>query len=218
MVAFARSVGAALFGVDARLVDIQVSVPGGGEHGVFRLVGMADGALREGKERIRGAIVHTGYAWPEGTLTVNLAPASARKEGPSLDLPIALAILQACGSVGRAEVLGRTLCIGELTLDGRVRPVRGCSRRSRRRGHRAREALVLTQRRGGRRGPGVVVRAVDTLAEAVGAPAGTARLAPSRPRRGRPTRTTRPPWTRCGARPWPCAPRSSRRRGGTTCC
>ena len=52
MVAFARSVGAALFGVDARLVDIQVSVPGGGEHGVFRLVGMADGALREGKERI----------------------------------------------------------------------------------------------------------------------------------------------------------------------
>lgn len=125
MVAFARSVGAALFGVDARLVDIQVSVPGGGEHGVFRLVGMADGALREGKERIRGAIVHTGYAWPEGTLTVNLAPASARKEGPALDLPIALAILQACGSVARAEVLGRTLCIGELTLDGRVRPVRG---------------------------------------------------------------------------------------------
>lgn len=180
MVAFARSVGAALFGVDARLVDIQVSLPGGGEHGVFRLVGMADGALREGKERIRGAIVHTGYAWPAGILTVNLAPASARKEGPALDLPIALAILQACGSVGRADVLGRTLCIGELTLDGRVRPVRGVlASVEAARATGLAEALVPARNAAEAAAvPGVVVRAVDTLADAVGHLRGTARLAP----------------------------------------
>src|SRR5262245_32478131 len=118
MVSFARSLGASLLGVDARLVDIQVSLPGSGEHGTFRIVGMGDGALREGRERVRGALLHEGYPWPTGAVTVNLAPASARKEGPALDLPIALALLQAAGCLGRPDSLGKTLCIGELTLDG----------------------------------------------------------------------------------------------------
>ncbi len=114
MASFARSTGAAIHGVEARLVDIQVSLPGFGEDGVFRIVGMGDGALREGRDRIRGAFLHGGYPWPEGMTTVNLAPASARKEGPALDLPIALALLQACGALGRADRLANTLCLGEL--------------------------------------------------------------------------------------------------------
>jgi len=178
MVAFARSVGAALFGVDARLVDIQVSLPGVGEQGVFRLVGRGDGALREGRERIRGAIVHAGYAWPVGAVTVNLAPASTRKEGPSLDLPIALAILQACGVLDRPAVLGRTLCIGELSLDGRVRHVRGVlAAAEAARAAGLTEAIVPTRNVAEAAAvPGLAVRAVESLAEAVGHLRGTARL------------------------------------------
>src|SRR5262245_29830236 len=125
MPALARSVGAALFGVEARIVDIQVFLRGVGDFGTFQIVGMGDGALREGRERIRGAFLHAGYPWPQGAVTVNLAPASARKEGPGLDLPITLALLQACGGLGRADALARALVLGELTLDGRVRPIRG---------------------------------------------------------------------------------------------
>src|SRR5262245_4432301 len=189
MVAFARSVGAALFGVEARLVDIQVSLPGFGEHGTIRIVGMGDGALREGRERIRGAILHDGYPWPDGAVTVNLAPASARKEGPALDLPIALALLQAAGSLGRPDALGRTLCVGELTLDGRVRPVRGAlaaAEAARRAGvvdalvpvRNAAEATAV---------PGLSVRAVETFSDAVGHLRGTLRLPSVEPVLWRPT-------------------------------
>src|SRR5262245_30344867 len=100
MAAFARSLGAAVWGVEARLVVIQVFVPERGETGVFRIVGLGDGAVREGRERIRGAVVHDGYAWPVGAITVNLAPADARKVGPSLDLPTALGLLEAIGCIG----------------------------------------------------------------------------------------------------------------------
>ncbi|HVG94522.1 MAG TPA: YifB family Mg chelatase-like AAA ATPase [Planctomycetota bacterium] len=193
MAAFARSVGAALFGVDARIVDIQVFLRGAGETGSLRIVGMGDGALKEGGERIRGAFLHAGYPWPQGAVTVNLAPASARKEGPGLDLPITLALLQACGSLGRADVLARTLVLGELTLDGRVRPVRGAlaaAEAARKVGMK--EALVPVRNTAEAAAvPGLVVRGVESLDDAVGHLAGVLRL-PAVP----PT-----PWTpaRCDA-------------------
>src|SRR5687767_12485449 len=85
---------------------------------------MPDSALREGRDRIRGAVVHGGWPWPFRPITVNLAPAAARKEGAALDLPIALALLGATGILGPAD-LGAWLCLGELSLDGALRPVRG---------------------------------------------------------------------------------------------
>jgi magnesium chelatase family protein len=177
VVAFARSLGAAVWGVEARLVDIQVSLPGTGEAGTFRIVGLGDGAVREGRDRIRGACLHAGYPWPQGAVTVNLAPASARKEGPALDLPIALALLEAAGSLGRCPALAKTLVLGELTLDGRVRPVPGAlAAAEAARRHGVAEALVPSRNVAeAAAASGLVVRAVDDLAEAVAHLRGTVR-------------------------------------------
>ncbi len=90
-----------------------------------RIVGMPDGAMKEGRERIKGAIQHGGWPWPDLSTVVNLAPAAARKEGAALDLPIALAVLAAERVFGRTNPLRGWLCLGELGLDGSVRPVRG---------------------------------------------------------------------------------------------
>src|SRR5688500_8764469 len=127
MAAFVRTTGASVFAAEARLVDIQVAVAGEREGGrpVFRIVGLPDSALREGSERIRGAIQHGGWPWPIHPITVNLAPAAARKEGSALDLPIALGILGAQGLLQRGVDLPGWLVIGELGLDGTVRKVRG---------------------------------------------------------------------------------------------
>lgn len=116
-----------MFGAQADLVDVQVSIAGEDEGGdpVFRIVGLPDSALREGRERIRGAVLHGGWHWPHRPVTVNLAPAAARKEGAALDLPIALGVLGASGRLGPSPGLREWLCLGELTLDGAVRPVRG---------------------------------------------------------------------------------------------
>jgi len=124
---FTRVAGAAVVGAQARLVDVQVSVAGEKEGGeaVFRLVGLPDSALREGRERIRSAVLHGGWSWPWRPVIVNLAPAADRKQGAALDLPIALGVLAAVGLAGPPADLARMLCIGELTLDGKLRPVRG---------------------------------------------------------------------------------------------
>ena len=127
MRSFMRVAGATVFGAEARLVDVQVSIAGEDEGGeaCFRIVGLPDSALREGRERIRSAVVHGNWKWPYRPITVNLAPAAARKEGAALDLPIALSLLAAAGALGPHVDLRGLLCLGELSLDGRVRPVRG---------------------------------------------------------------------------------------------
>ena len=86
---------------------------------------MPDTAVRESRERIRAAITNSSYFFPFHKTTINLAPADVRKEGASFDLPIALGILGANGDLGNTENLADVLSIGELSLDGRVRPVRG---------------------------------------------------------------------------------------------
>lgn len=88
------------------------------------IVGLPDTAVRESRERICAAINNSGYFSPIHKVTINLAPADVRKEGASFDLPIALGILGAHGDI-RAEVLPDIIAVGELSLDGRVRPVRG---------------------------------------------------------------------------------------------
>ncbi len=112
----------ALVGLDARRVEVeahlQLGVP------AFAIVGLADRACQEAKERVRSGITSAELEWPLRRITVNLAPAGLRKEGSGFDLPIALAILAASRQVPLAR-LSEHAAVGELALDGRVRPVGG---------------------------------------------------------------------------------------------
>jgi magnesium chelatase family protein len=118
----ARTVTHALVGLDARRVEVeahlQLGVP------AFAIVGLADRACQEAKERVRSGIASAELEWPTRRITVNLAPAELRKEGSGFDLPIALAVLAASRQVP-PEALGGHAAVGELALDGRLRPVGG---------------------------------------------------------------------------------------------
>jgi magnesium chelatase family protein len=118
----AQVLSAALRGVDAALVRVEVDVTAGLP--AFMTVGLPDSAVRESRERVRTAIRNAGFAFPADRITVNLAPAGLRKEGASFDLPIALGILAATGSLSEGRV-GPFVVVGELALDGRIRSVRG---------------------------------------------------------------------------------------------
>jgi magnesium chelatase family protein len=118
----ARAVTHALVGLDARRVEVEAHV--GGQIPGFTIVGLADRAVSEAKERVRSGVRCAECDWPRGRITVNLAPAALRKEGSAFDLAIALAILAASGQVPRDQ-LDRHAVHGELALDGRVRPVSG---------------------------------------------------------------------------------------------
>ena len=93
-----RTAGAVLVGVEARLVDVEVHLGGGLPN--IAAVGLANSSVREGIDRIRAALAHSGYKLPQHRVTVNLAPADVRKDGAALDLPIAAAILAADGRIG----------------------------------------------------------------------------------------------------------------------
>ncbi len=120
---------AAVYGIDALTVDIEVNLrPGSGDGDqtpAVTIVGLPDTAVRESRERIRAAISNSGYFFPLDKATINLAPADVRKEGASFDLPIALGILGANGDLTNGQSIEKMMCVGELSLDGRVRPVRG---------------------------------------------------------------------------------------------
>jgi magnesium chelatase family protein len=119
---------AALVGVDANLVDAEVDItPSPADAGpMFVMVGLPDAAVRESRQRIRSAISNSHFQFPPMRVTVNLAPADLKKAGSAFDLPVAVAILGANGDiVPNLERLDRALFYGELSLDGRVRPVRG---------------------------------------------------------------------------------------------
>jgi magnesium chelatase family protein len=124
-----RTQSAAVYGIDADLVDIEVDLtPARNEAdspASVTIVGLPDLAVRESRERIRAAINNSGFFFPFHKTTINLAPADVRKEGASFDLPIALGILGANGDLGEADGLAEVLSVGELSLDGRVRPIRG---------------------------------------------------------------------------------------------
>ncbi len=122
------SQSAAVYGIDALIVDIEVNlqpVAKENEGQPVTIVGLPDTAIRESRERIRAAITNSRYFFPIHKTTINLAPADVRKEGASFDLPIALGILGAHGDLGSLENLTNVLSVGELSLDGRIRPVRG---------------------------------------------------------------------------------------------
>jgi len=162
----ARIFSAALIGVEAALIRVEVDVAAGMP--AFTTVGLPDSAVRESRERVRTAIRNAGFPFPPDRITVNLAPADFRKEGPAFDLPIALGILAATGCVrdGRTPPVA---VVGELALDGHIQPVRGvlavalaCRRRGVRRllvptDNHAEAAVV----------DGITVLSAATLAEAI---------------------------------------------------
>src|SRR5262249_61481752 len=115
----ARAITHALVGLEPRKVEVEAHLRGGAPS--FAIVGLADRACQEAKERVASAIRSAELFWPDGRLIVNLAPAELRKEGSGFDLPIALALLAASGQ-GPTSRLPDHASIGELALDGRVRP------------------------------------------------------------------------------------------------
>ena len=111
----------AVVGLDAQPIHVEVDIASGLEK--VTLVGLPDTAVRESSERVRAAITNSGFFYPQHRLTINLAPADLRKEGPAYDLPIALGLLAATQQV-RGD-LEDALILGELSLDGGVRHVNG---------------------------------------------------------------------------------------------
>src|SRR3954470_19569979 len=120
MLASIRS--ATVVGIDACEVVVEVDVAPGLPH--WTIVGLASGAVKESRERVLSAIANSGFATPSRRVTVNLAPADLRKASSGFDLPIALAFLVATKQLD-ASVLQGAFAVGELALDGALRPVRG---------------------------------------------------------------------------------------------
>src|SRR6478752_1122805 len=146
--ALGRAFSVAVRGLDAELVEIEADITSGlpGVH----LVGLPDAALQESRDRVRAAITNCGDSWPMARLTLALSPATLPKMGSVYDIALALAVLSA-QSEAEWERLEKTVLLGELALDGRVRPVKGVL-----------PAVIAAKREGW---PAVVVP-VDNLAEA----------------------------------------------------
>lgn len=162
----ATVLSSALRGIEATIVEVEVDLGRGLPQ--LQIVGLPEAAVRESRERVRSAIRNSGYGFPAERTTINLAPADLRKEGCAYDLPIALGLLAASGVLPSQRLAGHVI-LGELSLDGRVKPVRGAlavADASRARGIRrllvpvanVREAAVVS---------GVEVYGVSSLGEAV---------------------------------------------------
>src|SRR5579859_2050698 len=121
MLAMVRS--CAIIGLDGALVEVEVDLANGMQ--AFTIVGLPDAAVNEAKERVKAAIKNSGCLFPYKRITVNLAPADLRKEGPSYDLPIAIGILLASGQLNSSEEMKDSLFLGELSLDGSLRHTNG---------------------------------------------------------------------------------------------
>ncbi len=119
----AKTYTCSLLGIDAILVEVEVDLASGLPG--FATVGLPDNIVKESKDRVKAAIQNSGYPFPFERITVNLAPAALKKEGAGFDLPIAVGILAAMGCVNPDKAAKMIFC-GELSLDGRVKPVAGC--------------------------------------------------------------------------------------------
>lgn len=118
----ARTTSAVLVGVTAHLIDVHVSQAPGLPH--LTIVGLPDTSMNEAPDRVRSAIVNSGFSWPQSKITVGLSPAGLPKRGPGLDVAIALGILASDGQIP-LDAINRVVAVGELSLDGRIHPVPG---------------------------------------------------------------------------------------------
>jgi magnesium chelatase family protein len=172
----AKTYGSAVYGVDAFTITIEVNV---GQGTKFFMVGLPDSAVKESEQRVESAIKHIGFRMPRQKVVVNLAPADIKKEGSSYDLPIALGILAASEQL-HTETLEQYLIMGELALDGMLRPIKGAlpiAIEARKKGFKgfilpkenASEAAIVDQ---------LEVIGVENLQEAIGHLDGSAPLDP----------------------------------------
>lgn len=118
----AKIFSAAVVGIDAYLVEVEAHLES--QLPSFSTVGLPNGAVRESKERVNAAIKNSGFPFPQKRITINLAPADVKKEGSAFDLPIAVGILAASGVINQDQ-LDEYIILGELSLDGSLRPIRG---------------------------------------------------------------------------------------------
>ena len=118
----AKVLSSAVLGIDAYRVEVEVDITSGLPS--FTTVGLPETSVKESKERVKSAISNSGYRFPDDRITVNLAPADIKKEGTGFDLPIALGILAATGIIPQ-NIIAEYLILGELSLDGRVKAVKG---------------------------------------------------------------------------------------------
>jgi magnesium chelatase family protein len=118
----AKVLSSAVIGIDAYFVEVEVDITSGLP--TFTTVGLPEASVKESKERVKSAINNSGYSFPDDRITVNLAPANIKKEGTGFDLPIAVGILSAIGIVPQ-NIINKYLVLGELSLDGRIKPVNG---------------------------------------------------------------------------------------------
>ena len=162
----ARCLSGSLHGIEALAVTVEVDLlpglPG------LQLVGLPDAAIQESRERVRSALRNSGFRGPLVRVVVNLAPADLRKEGPSFDLPIALALLVASGQLD-GPLLANLCCAGELGLDGSLRPCRGILAIANLAAAQNVRALVVPSANAAEASlvPGLTVRAADSLSEVV---------------------------------------------------
>ena len=173
----ASVLSACTIGVDARLVHVEVDTDR--KLPSFTLVGLPDSAVRESRERVMAAIRNAGFEWPRRRVTVNLAPADLRKEGSAFDLAIAVGVLVASDQI-KAPTLEDFALLGELSLDGGIRPVRGLLSMSIGLGKHDVYAVIVprSNAREAAMAGGPVVYPVSTLAEAVEILQGGVRIRP----------------------------------------
>ena len=172
----AKTFGAAVYGVDAKLITIEVTI---GQGTKFFITGLPDNAVKESEHRVESAIKHLGYRMPRTKVVVNMAPADIKKEGSAFDLPIALGVLVASGQIDKGQMLDHMI-MGELSLDGLLRPIKGVlpiaieARNNKLKGLilpkvNAQEAAIVND---------IEIIAVDSLEQAIGHLTGTAKVAP----------------------------------------
>ena len=118
-----RVLSGAVLGIDGYLVQVETDIAAGLPS--FATVGLPFGAVKEGRERVAAALQNSGFLFPLGRITVNLAPADERKSGSAFDLPIAIGVVSASGQAALEKSLPGVVMVGELGLDGSIRPVRG---------------------------------------------------------------------------------------------
>src|SRR5689334_3070024 len=118
----ARTYGVALLGVHGHVVEVEADIASGIP--TVQLIGLPDTALHEARDRVRAAVVNSGFTWPNRRVTVGLSPASLPKSGSGFDLAIATSVLAASGVIPDARLMSMVL-LGELALDGRIRPIHG---------------------------------------------------------------------------------------------
>ncbi len=176
-----RVYSAALNGVDAIEVEIEVD-----ERRAVQMqqviVGLPDAAVRESKDRVLTAITNSNLRWPKGHTTINLAPANLRKEGPSFDLPIALGMVALKDDDLKEDAFDKCAIVGELALNGRVRPVKGVLSLTLEAKRKGRKAMLVPKENAAEAAvvEGIYVYGIPTLSEAVALLKGEGNIKPEK--------------------------------------